>query len=59
MTLEEEDEYIQHVLASRDAVVAADTTQAPWPRIDQSKLTLSNAYRSSYAEDDDFLHIER
>jgi hypothetical protein len=36
-----------------------DTTQAPYPRVDQCRPTLSNAYQSSYAEDDNFPHIER
>jgi hypothetical protein len=30
-------------------VVHADTPQAPYPRIDQSQLKLSNIYQSSYA----------
>jgi hypothetical protein len=42
-----------------NCAIFSDMIQTPWPHVDRSKLTLSDAYRSSYAEDDDFPHIER
>jgi hypothetical protein len=37
----------------------ADTTQAPYPHVDRCRLALSDTYWSSYAEDNNFPHIER
>jgi hypothetical protein len=52
-------EVVRGWLGSEGGGVVVDTPQVPYPSVDRSRLTVSDAYRTSYAEcrRDDSSHI--
>jgi hypothetical protein len=47
----------QHFVRA-SSMVSSDTTWAPYPRVDHSRLKVSDTYRSSYAKADDSQHVQ-